>query len=156
MTSHKLTEEYMQRMTRFASSFPSAYAFLQRLQVDGPSRGLWLSSAVNAHLYKETAFLAYLKLKNPELKPPSLVISPRFNQQIAAHTSDQSARLFPQPFDKLVAAHGGFRARWAVRLTQGATELTASTDSAFFDALYETVAALELANDAGNQDQKVP
>jgi hypothetical protein len=105
---------------------------------------MWLSTAVNAHLYKEVGFLAYLKLKNPALKPPSLVISPKFNQQIAAHTTDRSALLFPHPFDDLIAAHCGFRDRWAVRLTQGATELTASTKESFFAAVYDSIVALTI------------
>jgi hypothetical protein len=142
MTSHKLTDEYVQRVARFAGSFPTAHTFLRRLETEGPAHGSWLSTAVNAHLYKGAAYLAYLKLKNPELKPPSLVISPRFNQQIAAHTSDQSTLLFPRPFDDLVAAHGGFRERWAVRHTHGATELTVSAMPAFFDAIYDAVAKL--------------
>ena len=144
MRSHKLTEEYTTRVTRFATSFPVAHAFLRKLETDGPASGVWLSSAVNVHLYKGDAFLAYLKLKNPELRPPSLVISPKFNQQIASHTSDESRRLFPQPFDGVVEAQGGFREKWAVRHAQGVTEFTAVAPAAFFDELYEALVRLDV------------
>jgi hypothetical protein len=104
---------------------------------------MWLSTSVNAHLYKGDGFIAYLKLKNPELKPPSLVISPKFNQQIASHTSDRSSAFFPEPFDSIVAKHEGRAAGWAVRHAAGATELTADAPEAFFDALYRALAELK-------------
>jgi hypothetical protein len=144
MSLHKLTDVYLKNVDRFTTSFPVAHAFLRRLEVEGPTRGMWLSSAVNVHLYKGDAFLAYLKLKNPELKPPSLVISPKFNQQIAAHTSDESRRLFPQPFDGLIGAQGGFRDKWAVRHARGETEFTVATPATFFDALYAAVVAIDV------------
>ena len=139
---HQLSEEYVERLASFEVTHPTAYAFMKTLEVEGPSHGIWLSTDVNAHLYKEDAFLAYLKLKNPELKPPCLVVSPAFNQKIAAHTSDQSERLFPKQFDKVVMSHGGFKAKWATRLSKGITELTVATPKAFFDELYSTIASL--------------
>jgi hypothetical protein len=143
-TSHRLTDEFIARMRAFATAFPVAHAFLKRIEQEGPAHGLWLSTAVNAHLYKRDAFLAYLKLKNIEHRPPSLVISPKFNQQIVAQTTDQSARLFPQPFDDVVREHGGLAAKWAVRHANRSTEFTAATPAAFFDVLYTAVIALDL------------
>lgn len=107
MNGNKLTPEYLKRVAQFERSFPSAYAFLKRIEHRAERKDLWLSTAVNAHLYKTDAFLAYLKLKNPELAPPSLLASPRFNQQIAAHTVDRSSVLFPVAFDQLVARYEG-------------------------------------------------
>lgn len=144
MLKHRLTEDYTSRVARFAGLFPAAHAFLRRLETEGPSAGMWLSTAVNAHLYMRPAFLAYLKLKNPELKPPSLVISPKFNLRIAGGTRDESARLFPSPFDEVVAAHAGLAEKWAVRRVNGATELTVATPAAFFDDLYHALAALDV------------
>jgi hypothetical protein len=119
-----------------------AAAFLDRLEQEGPQHGLWLSTAVNAHLYKDDAFLAYLKLKNPELEPPAFVISSNYNQQIASHTTDQSKRLFPKPFDPLIMKHGGFSAKWAVRWPRGVTEFSVSAPASFFDDLYRTMVVL--------------
>jgi hypothetical protein len=87
-----------------------------------------------------------LKLKNPELMPPSLVISPRFNLRIAGPTSDESARLFPRPLDDLLGAHAGLSAQWAIRRVNGATELTAATPAAFFDDLYSALVALDVGS----------
>ena len=136
---HHLTEGYLSGVARFETAFPQACAFLRRLQQDGPHRDLWLSTSVNAHLYKDAAFLAYLKLKNPERKPPSLVLSPRFNHQIVHGTTDQSARVFPALFDEILGQHGGQSVTWAVRVLYGATELTSQTPAAFFDSLADAL-----------------
>jgi len=144
VTHHHLTEQYLGNLARFATTFPEAHTLLRRIEVQGPFSGLWLSTVVNAHLYKHDAFLAYLKLKNPALKPPSLLVSPRYNHKIAAHTTDQSARLFPERFDDLLAAHGGMAEGWSVRHAGGATELGAATPKVFFDALFECVRSLRV------------
>lgn len=141
---HKLNEDYVARVERFAVLFPAAHRFLRRVQDEGPRHGVWLSTSVNAHLYKEAGFLAYLKLKNPELKPPSLVISPKFNQQIVGHTTDQSTRLFPGVFDELVDAYGGRNAPWALRRANGATELTITTPDGIFGELFAAIVKIEM------------
>jgi hypothetical protein len=145
MPEHHLTAAYIERLSRFAVTFPAAHTFLRRLEIDGPEDDLWLSTATNAHLYKGDGFLAYLKLNNPELQPPSLVISPRFNQMIAAHTTDESARLFPKPFDKVVMNHSGFKSKWAVRRENVTTELTVATPAAFFEDLYAVLRTLDVS-----------
>lgn len=145
---HHLTPEYVARVGRFAATFPAACSFLRRIESEGPEHGLWLSTSVNAHVYKGPGFVAYLKIKNPELKPPSLVISPKFNLRIAAHTTDESARLFPTPFQKVVTGQGGVRAGWAVQHAGGATELTALTPTMFFDSLFDLLSSLEMSGDA--------
>lgn len=144
LVKHHLTQEYLERVGRFAAVYPSAHAFLRRVEHDGPAQALWLSTAVNAHLYKDAGFLAYVKLKNPDLKPPSLVISPKFNQQIASDTSDESRRLFPNPFGEVLAKYGGVRAGWAVPHAGGATELTVLTPTAFFEDLFERLVSLNM------------
>lgn len=146
MVHHKLAPEYNAHVQRFAVAFPIAHEFLRKLEVMGPSRGLWLSTSVNAHLYKAAAYLAYLKLKNPERKPPSLVISPHYNQQIAAHTTDESGRLFPALFDGALSMHAGQRDGWAERQPNGATELGPATPAKFFDTLYQILITLDLGD----------
>jgi hypothetical protein len=69
MSQHHLTPEYVARRAQFATAFPSAHAFLARIEADGPNFGMWLSTAVNAHLYKGDAFLAYLKLQPANCRP---------------------------------------------------------------------------------------
>jgi hypothetical protein len=139
MTSHKLTPEYLARVERFAVTFPAACEFLRQIESEGPAHGLWLSTAVNAHLYKGASFLAYVKLKNPDLRPPSLVWSPHFNQQIATDTQDESSRLFPRAFNDVLAAHGARGAGWVRRHAGGVTELAATTPRALFAGLWEVL-----------------
>jgi hypothetical protein len=142
MTTHKLTPEYIAGVERFAVVFPAAHEFLKRLEDEGPRVELWLSTSVNAHLYKERAFIAYVKLKNPELRPPSLVLSPYFNVQIVADTRDESGRLFPVLFESVLAAHSAMTGRWATRHRGGLTELGTNTPPAFFASLYDSLMVL--------------
>jgi hypothetical protein len=142
MTTHKLTAKYSDRLDRFAVTFPCAHEFLKRLEVEGPASGLWLSTSVNAHLYKEHAFIAYIKLKNPELRPPSLVLSPRYNLHIVEHTIDESRRLFAGVFDAVLAEHSTRPGTWATRHAGGVTELGTDTPRGFFASLYERLIAL--------------
>ena len=142
MTAHKLMTEYTARLDRFAVTFPFAHEFLKRLELEGPRAGLWLSTAVNAHLYKEHAFIAYMKLKNPDLSPPSLVLSPRFHLHLAARTTDESSRLFPAVFDAALAEHSTRTPAWATRHAGGVTELGTDTPRGFFASLYERLVGL--------------
>jgi len=142
MSTHKLTTEYVARLDRFAATFPAAHEFLKRLESERPRAGLWLSTAVNAHLYKERSFIAYIKLKNPDLRPPSLVLSPHFNQRIAADTTDESRRLFPAVMDGILEAHSAKTSGWAKRHAGGVIEFGASTPGSFFATLYERLIVL--------------
>jgi hypothetical protein len=142
MTTHELTAEYLGRLDRFAVTFPAAHEFLKRLEGEGPGVGFWLSTAVNAHLYKEHAFLAYLKLEKPDLRPPSLVLSPHFNQRIAATTTDESRRLFPTVMDGILQAHSARTAGWAKRHAGGFIEFGTATPTSFFAMLYERLVVL--------------
>ena len=142
MTTHKLTTEYIARLDRFAVTFPFAHEFLKRLEIDGPRGGLWLSTAVNAHLYKAQAFIVYLKLKNPDLRPPSLVLSPHFHLRIAATATDESLRLFPGVFNAVLAKHSSSLGTWATRHAGGLTELGTDTPQGFFASLYERLMVL--------------
>ena len=54
----RITDEFRAQRARFETRFPAAYRFLVRLEEEGAAQGLVLSTAMNAHLYKGTAFLA--------------------------------------------------------------------------------------------------
>ena len=138
MVAHNLAPEYVARLQRFAVTFPAAFDFMKRLEAEGPPHGLWLSTAVNAHVYKASSFIAYIKL-NPA---PSLVWSPHFHLRIAEDAKDESHRLFPRQFEEVLAAHGGRNAAWVRRHARGVTELTATTPSAFFAGLFEALTVI--------------
>lgn len=143
MTMHRLTPEYTARVEGFAVTFPFAHEFLKRLEVDGPPAGLWLSTAVNAHLYKGDAFIAYLKIKNPELRPPSLVLSRHFHLWIVAGTRDESQRLFSRVLNDVVTAHSAKTGTWWAKGDAGESiELGTETPRAFFTSLYDRLTDL--------------
>ena len=48
--NQKLGEQYRRNRDDYATRFPAAYRFLVALE-NGAPHGLWLSTAVNAHLY---------------------------------------------------------------------------------------------------------
>ncbi|MEQ9319516.1 MAG: hypothetical protein RIF41_10180 [Polyangiaceae bacterium] len=137
--SNKITPEFADNRDRFETAFPAAHEFLLRLEAEGPSHDLWLSTATNAHLYKRDGFLAYVKLRNPESAPPTLVLSPNFNNRIVDGTTDQSSALFPERIDALVDEASGVREGWAIRRSGGAVELTAATPPQFFENLIEAL-----------------
>ena len=140
----KITDEFRAQRARFETRFPAAYHFLVRLEEEGAAHGLVLSTAVNAHLYKGTAFLAYLKLRNPELEPPSLVVSPKYHLRIADEATDRSDLLFPEPLESILAANGGPNATWLTRRIESAFELRPGTPERVFDDVYAAVAALSV------------
>lgn len=143
--SNKITPEFAENRDRFEETFPAAHQFLLRLETEGPSHDLWLSTATNAHLYKQDGFLAYVKLRNPESAPPTLVLSPNFNHRIVEGTTDQSSALFPERIDALIAEGSGAPEDWAIRRSGGAIELTAKTPSHFFDNLFDALAHVDTA-----------
>jgi hypothetical protein len=141
---NKLEAKYLGRLATFETRFPGAFRFLRRIETEGKEHGLWLSTATNAHLYKGDAFLAYVKLDSPELKPPALLLSPNYNVLIHADATDHSHLLFPRVITKLVMDHKGFSARWAVQKNQAAVELSSGAPDRLFDALFETLRGLDV------------
>jgi hypothetical protein len=140
---HHLQEAYLKRVRSFETLNPGAYRFLTRLEQDGPSHGLWLSTATNAHLYKDNAFLVHLQLSTSKLKPSSLLLSAQFNSMIADDTIDRSNLLVPRPLERLVMASSGFRKGWA-SARGGTIELKVSTPDAFYDVLMRTINTLQV------------
>ncbi len=128
MRQPKFTEAYGERRDRLATTFPSAHAFLRDL---GADEVLWLSTATNAHVYSGDRFLAYIRIQAPDLEPPSVVLSPRFNNRIADGAVDGSGLLFPGVVDRLL----GPTQDWWTRRSGGAVELNSGTPAQFFDGL---------------------
>jgi len=143
MNQHRLTDDFRRNRDRFTVAYPAGRDFLVRLEEEGPLHGLWLSTAVNAHLYKDNGFLAYLRLKNPELRPPSLLLSPNFNQQIARHTTDQAMLVFPA-IAELLQQHRATQAGWVERRARGAFELLATTPARFYQDLFDELATIPM------------
>lgn len=135
MRQSRITEAYASRRDRLRVTFPAAHAFLLGLE---DLEGIWVSTATNAHVYSGNRFLAYIKIAAPDLKPPSLLLSPRFNNRIADGAVDASQLLFPVAVNGLL---GGSGAWWSKR-AGGAVELTSGTPRNFFDALAARMAAV--------------
>lgn len=138
---NRLTQDYRDRVKRLRAPFPAAHQFLERLAA-GSDHGLWLGTSVNAHLYKRDAFLAYIQTKSRDQRPPSLMLSPHFNHQIFAHTTDRAMLLFGGPLDEVITRHRGENSGWMNRDQRGRIELTADTPGEFFDDLYDALAEL--------------
>jgi hypothetical protein len=142
---HHLESNYLARLARFEPLNPPGFRFLKRLQDEGQEHGLWLSTASNAHLYKNDAYLAYLCLEGPKLKNSALSLSPRFNLQYARSAVDRSGLLFPSTVKKLVMELKGFSQKWAVSKAGIEIELAASTPDAFYAKLFTTLVQLDTA-----------
>ena len=132
----KITKTYATRRDRLVVTFPAAHAFLTDLEGD---RGLWLSTATNAHLYSGDRFLAYIKVNAPEARPPSLLLSPRFNNRIVAGTKDASHLLFR---DTVEALRSEADPAWWTTRSRGAIELSSGTPPRFFDDLMNSLRSL--------------
>lgn len=130
----KITSAFAARRDRLAVTFPAARDFLVALE-EPP---LWLSTATNAHLYSDRRNLAYIRVKAPDVQPPSLLLSPRFNNRIVTGTHDASALLFPRLVNELIGEQGD----WWHRRPGGAVELRSSTPPLFFGDLLAAVRAL--------------
>ncbi len=136
-----ITPRFRERVAQLRANAPAAAAFLERL-ADRPPTHVALSTATNAHLYVRDAFVAYVCVGTPQ-DPGVLRWSPRFNQQIAGGTFDGSHALLPGRFDRLVALHDGLGAGWARANTDGTRVVRTGAPVAFFDDLWETIAALD-------------
>ncbi len=126
----RLSDEYLARVAALETTFPAGHAFLTRLHSRAPGNDLWLSTAVNAHLYKGDGFLAYIKLPGR-----SIVLSPNFNVRIVVGTQDEAQRLFGGLLNGIIDEHHGVSAGWALRRRDGSVEFTSRTPAAFLDVL---------------------
>jgi hypothetical protein len=132
-----LGPEFTVRRNHLKESFPAGYEFL--CYPKSTSRvGIWMGTVVNAHLYLDNKFLAYIKLM-----PDSLIFNPKFNGQIAHGTTDCSDLLFPELMNRLIQSHDGYNERWAKQLPNGLIQFTSITLSAFFKDLIKSIESIK-------------
>lgn len=140
MKSH-ITPRYAERRERYRDRFPPAHAFLRALE-QHPGDGLWLSTSTNAHLYKGPSFLAYIVLSDASYAPPTLTLSPHFNNRIAEGATDAAGMLFPDAVQQVLHRHSSAPVTWWTSLTESRIELRCETPSAFFDDLLAVIRGL--------------
>jgi len=142
---HKIEPKYRDRVIQLEHLHPPAFRFLTRLQDEGPAHGLWISTAANAHVYKHSAYLMYIKLQGSRKHPTSITLSPRYNM-IEQNTVDRSELLFPRTIEQLVMGQKGFSAGWAPKgkRVEGEVELQPSTPDRFFDALFDMLRSTDV------------
>jgi hypothetical protein len=141
---NKIGEEFRNRVARLEHSFPGAYRFLKRLEIEGEKHELWISTASNTHVYKRNAFLAYVRLRSSETKPPSLELRPEFNQQIHRDTPDRSALVFPTLVERLATELGGWKDGWIHKLKGAAYEVDVRAPDRFFEELFDRLGAVDV------------
>jgi hypothetical protein len=129
--------KYEQSREDYGVQFPSAYRFLMALQSYSDD-GLWLSTAVNAHLYKGNAFLAYICLPGPQ----ALTLSPHFNLGLREGTGDCSGRLFPKGIREVLERHQAEGVGWWRTLSRDRFELSSGTPEIVFEELLAKIRSL--------------
>lgn len=139
---HRLTAEYRARRDALCDGFTAAHEFLGGLEQGEGS--LCLRTAINAHLYSQKRFIAYIKLPQPGQSNEGLVLSPHYNLQIVEGARDCSELLFPGRLTEIIDAHDGFNQGWAVRGVDGAVTLSSYTPAVFFQELLTNLRVLEL------------
>jgi hypothetical protein len=142
---HHLTPKYLSRLAQLEQLHPPAFRFLSAVQKEDPAAGLWLSTATNAHLYKDHAFLMYIKVQGNKQDPTSIVLSSSYNNRILEDAIDHSAALFPRVIERAVMDHKGFSAGWARRAANGEIAIKANAPHTFFDALLNILHAVDVA-----------
>jgi hypothetical protein len=139
--NHRLGEAYLKRLRTFEQPNPAGFAFLRRLEQEGPAQGLWMSAVTGVHLYKGNAFLTHIQLSNSKTKPFSLVFAK--HDLIWAEAHDASHLLLPHPLVRLVMERSGFRTGWAAS-NGGSVELKPTAPEAFFDVLFRRLCSLQV------------
>ena len=84
---------------QYESTFNSAHIFLSKI-INGQLGGFQLGTDINAHLYYEDAFFAYIKFF-----PLYLEFDSKFNNRIFIGTSDKASYLFREPLKNIARKH---------------------------------------------------
>ena len=142
---HKIADVYKDNLAKLAHAHPPAFRFLTRLEAEGEALGLRLSTATNAHLYKNKAYLMRCELKSPHGKAGCVVLSPKPHITIERDAEDRSDLMFPRALRDLVMHHSGFKSGWARQIAGSDLELSPSTPDTFFEALFGALSGLEVA-----------
>ncbi|MFI5297240.1 MAG: DUF6508 domain-containing protein [Polyangiales bacterium] len=147
----RLTEEYGAGRDRYESTFPEAHHFLVSLEND-VTDGVWLSTAKNAHIYKDDGFFAYLVLRDVTHASPSLVLSPHFNLRIVTGTVDRSSLLFPTRIRAILERHASDRHAWWTSTARGAFELRKGTPESVFEELLDLMRGMTVDGPRPNRE----
>jgi hypothetical protein len=139
---NRIQREYSRKRDLLEESFPAAYGFLRRLE-ERESAGLWLSTCVNAHIYRDRSFVAYMVLRE---RRDVITLSPRPNHRICFGTRNEADRLFPERLRQLIAAHEGFNHGWA-SVNGEVFEIRIGATPELFSTLIETLERLPVCQD---------
>ena len=139
----KISKKYAGNRDALAASFPGAYRFLLELE-NGAASGLWLSTSTNAHLYKQGAFLSYIRFGNLQYACPAIILSPDFHISIVRGTSDQSRLLFPEIVSTFVRNPAVPGSLWWSESSDGAFEFRSATPESVFQDLLDRLRTLEI------------
>jgi hypothetical protein len=101
--SKKFSLEVEKKLSDYEKSFNSAFVFLSSCEAK-PHKGFWLGTNVNAHLYYDEAFFAYIKLY-----PLQLVFNIKPHVRIKNGKVERSAKIFGKPLRALAEKHNLIR-----------------------------------------------
>jgi hypothetical protein len=134
----KITPIFWKKRDLYREQFALAFNFLMALEEDRGCDELWLSTAVNAHLYKGNTFLAYICLPTPRV----MTLSPHYNRTIYDFAVDCSDRLFPNIVREVLERHQADGARWWSSLSNDQFKLENGTPEIVFAELLEKIRSL--------------
>lgn len=129
-----IAPEYSNRVDKFKNTFITAYNFLQ-YPVKFPTP-IYLKTSVNAHLYFKDYYLSYIIIGHDEI-----TFRAKFNNMIAAGTTDESNLLFDGPIQKIIDSLYGIKEGWAINLGDKIV-IHNSAPEAFFSALIAYIEGL--------------
>jgi hypothetical protein len=131
-----LQDKYIEKRDNLLLKFRLGYDFLKYLENN--DRDIWISTAVNAHLYLRNNYLAYIVLNDD-----SLSLRAKFNNQICSGTTDKSQNMFSNHFIDLILSQDGFNKGWVIKQDEFYI-LTKSTPNNFLLSLIDYFSKLEL------------
>ena len=129
-----LTADYLARRERLRGEFDAAFDFLTALE-EGEAGDTWLSTSINAHLYKGRRFLSYIRVTHLSASVPHLSLSRKYNVQIVEGTEDANELLFPSAIRQVAKRTGGLDGPWIRESSGGVFHLTPAAPKSFFEAL---------------------
>jgi hypothetical protein len=122
---------------------PTAFEFLNLISKN-EREGFWLSTAVNAHLYYQNAYFAYIKFH-----PIELEFIQQFNMRIHAGTVDVSSFLFGERLKELARKHDLLTSRIVSFYGTDKMYIKKGAPKAFFDDFQKLIVTIydELSKD---------
>ena len=117
---NSIKKGYRNNLRALQQSNPDVYQFLKKLESlekDVPT--VWLSTVINAHLYVDRQFIAYIKFPS---ESEGITFSSRPNSQIRQGTTDASGSFFQQLLIPLIEQYDDSH-RWASQLKTNSRHL---------------------------------